>query len=105
MPVGIDLFASKDYNRFVIQACHTNLKMVLAVNNRELLRNYKSIKERLRLGQIKKVTILQEDGFELVLTGRKVKGYKTAFESLVEDINNAHLPKITRNATDLFDDR
>lgn len=76
--------------------------MNLTINNREMLRNYKSLKNRLVKGQIKQILIEQKDGTVLKLIVEKKA--KTPFQSLLEHIKR-HPVLVERPQEDLFDER
>ena len=75
--------------------------MNLTVTNRELLRNYKSLKERLLRGELSEIAIKQSAG--AIITLKVEKKAQTAFERMVEQVEKHPLKHLKRPEADLFD--
>lgn len=74
----------------------------LIVNNRELLRNFKSLKKLLLQRKVDLIEVDADEGFVLELSIKKRKKEKPPFESLLELIGEEPI-KIQRPEADLFD--
>ncbi|MFA5792736.1 MAG: hypothetical protein WC897_02575 [Candidatus Gracilibacteria bacterium] len=74
--------------------------MTITVTNRELLRGYKKLKNRLLCGEIKCIVIKQSDGSSLIMKPKEKP--QTAFEAMVEQVKK-HPINIKRPKADLFD--
>lgn len=72
------------------------------ITNRELLRNYKDLKDRLVSGQVQQIRIEQRDGTVLKFTVEKKA--QTPFESLIEYVKKNPV-YVERPPEDLFDER
>ena len=77
--------------------------MALTITNRELLRNYKSLKARLVKGHIQQILIKERDGtvYEFSIKEKA----QTPFERLAEHVRKHPIKGIKRPEEDLFDER
>lgn len=76
--------------------------MALLITNRELLRNYRSLKERLLTGELDKIVIEQEGGRDLSI--QLEQNVKTGFEWMLAELEeNGPLSFLKRPKGDLFD--
>ena len=77
--------------------------MVLTVSNRDLLRNYKALKEKLlqRKIDVIEVTLDEESSLEIKL--KRKNRAKTPFESSLELIQQYDFKDLKRPEADLFD--
>lgn len=73
--------------------------MTVTITNRELLRNYKDLKERLINGEIEEVVIPQKLG---VIVKIVVEKEKTSFEKLLEKISAKPLKNLKRPEEDII---
>lgn len=75
--------------------------MVLTVNNRELLRNYKVLKNKLLQRKVDVIRIQQDDGLTLEIRLKKEKTHITAFEKSLQLIKKHPIKGIKRPEADL----
>jgi len=73
--------------------------MVKTTNNRELLRNYKSLKEQLIRGELEEIIVPQKEGVVIKLTVEKIA---SPFEELICKVKEQPLTGIRRPEEDLF---
>ena len=72
----------------------------MRISNRELLRQYKALKEKLLSGEVKELSIPQKNGMTIKIT---VEKEKTQFEILNEMIDKNPVKDVKRPEADLFD--
>lgn len=76
--------------------------MALLITNRELLRNYRSLKERLLTGELDKIVVEQEGGRDLSI--QLEQSVKTGFEWMLAELEEGGpLSFLKRPKGDLFD--
>lgn len=73
--------------------------MTVTVTNRGLLRNYKSLKDRLLSGELDQVVILQNNNVDLKIS---VERKLTPFEQLVEMVKKRPVLSVKRPDRDIF---
>lgn len=73
--------------------------MTVTVTNRDLLRNYKSLKDRLISGELDQVVILQNNNVDLKIS---VERKLTPFEQLVEMVKKKPILNVKRPDRDIF---
>jgi hypothetical protein len=77
--------------------------MNLVITNRELLRNYKALKNKLLQKKVDMIEVKLDEDHMLEIKLRKRKRAKTPFERLLEDIQKHPIKGIKRPEADLFD--
>lgn len=77
--------------------------MNLTINNRELLRNYKSLKDQLLQKKVDVIEVELDEEFLLEIKLKRKKRAKTPFERLLEDIKRDPVKGTKRPEADLFD--
>lgn len=75
--------------------------MVITVNNRELLRDYKSLKEKLMKGEVSEIRVPQKGTDQMIRITLEKK--KTPFEDLMEWAQKNGPIEIERPEADIFD--
>ncbi len=75
--------------------------MVIKVNNRELLRDYKSLKEKLMKGEITEIQVQQKGTGKIIKIS--IEKEKTPFERQLERLEKQGPIQIERPKADLFD--
>ncbi|QQR54440.1 hypothetical protein IPG41_04530 [Candidatus Peregrinibacteria bacterium] len=75
--------------------------MPLTVNNRELLRNYKTLKGKLLRGEVSEIAVKQGKG--KIITLKVKKTTQSAFEHTLELIEKHSFSHLKRPEADLFD--
>lgn len=77
--------------------------MNLTVTNRELLRNYKSLKEKLLTRKVNLIEVNLDEEFLLEIKLKRRKRPKTPFEESLEIIKQYDFSHLKRPDADLFD--
>lgn len=73
----------------------------MVVTNRELLREYKILKEKLISGEVKEITVPQANG--MVLRIEVVAKEETPFQRMVRRVKEKPFKNLNRPEEDLFD--
>lgn len=73
--------------------------MVLTINNRELLRTYRQLRDSLLRGEVEEIQVPQADGKILTI---QIKPERNSFGNLVAQIKKNPL-QLERPTADLFD--
>ena len=76
----------------------------MVVTNRELLREYKMLKEKLMSGEVDEIRIPQSNGEVLKVFVVKEAKNETPFQRMVRRIKKKSYPNLKRPEEDLFDD-
>lgn len=77
--------------------------MTITINNRELLRNYKELKNKLLQKKVDVIEVELDEDTLLEIKLKRKKRAKTPFERLCEQIEKHPIKGIKRPEADLFD--
>lgn len=78
-------------------------KMNLKITNRDLLRNYKKLKEQLLNGEVEEVSVVQKDGFVIKMVVEKEETGMEHFLRMIEERGPVHIKPIDEIDPDFYD--